>query len=290
MQISPNKSTAVSEEFDWQDYEHLVKDISDALGREYGVTVECWGRKCVIEGPPGIRNQVDVLTSHSDGLQRYRTAISCKWRKEKVSIPHVREIALIVHDANLSKGVIVSRNGFTKPAKQLAEAKNIGLIELRKPTDEDWGDSLTEIHIDFEMDMGWELSDIRFRRSVPVLSPDDDRSVEALSIPDPTMIVSPGQDRKTLVELAAEACQRSPDQEQFEIHFPEGTVVSTPSSPGHPGDGIGIAAVSFRLQRIAPLRSEMEFRAEDHIYMIMRDLFENRHYNITTDGEIVEAL
>ena len=55
-----------------------------------------------VEGPPGILNQIDVLTTYSDGLQRYRTAISCRWREKKVRISHVREIALIVQDAHLS--------------------------------------------------------------------------------------------------------------------------------------------------------------------------------------------
>ena len=57
---------------------------------------------CSVEGPPGILNQIDVLTTYSDGIQRYRTAISCRWREKKVRISHVREIALIVQDAHLS--------------------------------------------------------------------------------------------------------------------------------------------------------------------------------------------
>ena len=50
----------------------------------------------------------------------------------------VRNLAQIVQDAGLSKGVIVSKMGFTKQAKDYAKAKNIGLVELRKPLDRDW--------------------------------------------------------------------------------------------------------------------------------------------------------
>ena len=96
----------------WQDYEELVKDIYQALGQANGVIIECWGSSCRVEGPPGVYHQIDVLTSHSDGLHQYRTAISCKHWNERVGIPVVREIAQIVDDARLSKGVIVSKMGF----------------------------------------------------------------------------------------------------------------------------------------------------------------------------------
>ena len=36
----------------WEDYEELVKDIYQALGRANGVTIECWGRSCKVEGFP----------------------------------------------------------------------------------------------------------------------------------------------------------------------------------------------------------------------------------------------
>ena len=119
----------------WQDYEELVKDIYEVLGRANGVTIECWGSSCRVEGPPGVFHQIDVLTVHSDGLHHYRTAISCKNWNNKVGIPIVREFSQIIDDARLSKGVIVSKMGFTKPAMAYAEAKNIGLVELRKPLD-----------------------------------------------------------------------------------------------------------------------------------------------------------
>ena len=68
-----------SDDVRWQDYEELVKDIYLALGQTIGVTIECWGSSCRVEGPPGVSNQIDVLTSHSDGLHQYTTAISCKY-------------------------------------------------------------------------------------------------------------------------------------------------------------------------------------------------------------------
>ena len=117
------KPTSDADDILWRDYEVLVKDIYQALGQARGVTIECWGSSCKVEGPPGTFHQIDVLTRHSDGLHQYRTAISCKNWNKKVGIPIVREFAQIVNDARLSKGIIVSKMGFTTPAKTYAESK-----------------------------------------------------------------------------------------------------------------------------------------------------------------------
>ena len=134
----PNSNGSCASDADdirWQDYEELVKDIYQALGQASGVTVECWGSSCKVEGPPGVFRQIDVLTRHSDGLHQYRTAISCKYWNNKVGTPIVTEFAKIVQDAGLNKGVIVSKMGFTAPAKTYAESKKVELVELRKPVD-----------------------------------------------------------------------------------------------------------------------------------------------------------
>ena len=36
-------------------------------------------------------------------------------------------------DANIEKGVLVSKSGFTQSAKSVAKTRNISLIQLRKP-------------------------------------------------------------------------------------------------------------------------------------------------------------
>ena len=122
----------------WQDYEELVKDIYQVLGRADGVTIECWGPTCKVEGPPGVFHQIDVLTRHTAGLHEYRTAIECKNWNRKVGPSVVREIAQIVQDTGLDKGVVVSKMGFSDQAKTLARSHNIGLVELRRPVDRDW--------------------------------------------------------------------------------------------------------------------------------------------------------
>ena len=273
---------------DWQGYEKLVRDILEALGRAAGVEIVCWGRPCEVEGQSGVSHQVDVLTAHSDGMNEYRTAVSCKWRKARVEISHVRELAFIVQDAALSKAVIVSKSGFTKGARELAAAQGIGLIELRKPTQEDWGDGITDVRGEIIFDRGLAMCDVRFRRAEPITESDDE-AAEKTTAPRLLIVSTPGEDDKTLMELAQQALRDNLDQEHFDLGFPRGTVLITPEDPAHPMNGRSVRGVSYRLQPLPPHRVKASVNAGERIFMIIRDALTNRQHNITTDGEIIET-
>ena len=58
--------------------------------------------------------------------------------------------------------------------------------------------------------------------------------------------------------------------------------------PSRHSSGHCVAAVSFSLQEIPSLRSEIVVRAEDHIHMIIRNLFEEPLFYITRDNQIIE--
>lgn len=278
-----------ADDLDWRGYEELVKNISAALGRKAGVEVVCWGRNCCVEGPPGTRHQIDVLTRHSEDQQQYLTGISCKWTKDKVDLSHVREMAYIVHATDLTKSIIVSKNGYTEPARGLARSENIGLFELRKPTDEDWGDSITDIRGSIILDPGPVLRDVRFRGVDP--PPDSDAEVVATAVaPREIQITIPGRGTTTLSSFALDLHAEQPDQTHFDHELPVGTVVTAPIGLGRTAETRTVRGVSFRLEPLPPLTTEVRVRAEDVIYMIMRDVFTDQQHNITTNGQIVEAI
>ena len=54
--------------------------------------------------------------------------------------------------ATLKIELVVSKMGFTAPAKDYAESKNIGLVELRRPVDSDWDGYIREVRVMIEMD------------------------------------------------------------------------------------------------------------------------------------------
>ncbi len=291
----PNSSENFASDVDdvrWQDYEELVKDIYQALGQASGVTIECWGRSCKVEGPPGVFHQIDVLTRHSDGLHQYRTAISCKNWNRNVGIPIVRELVSIVQDAGLNKGVIVSKMGFTAPAKTYAESKNIGLVELRKPLDKDWDGYCREVRITIKADPPPIYYDVQFRLKTPKPGPGEQifQGVPLkLSLQLSQVFVEvPGHEAETLQKLIDEEWSKHPDQKEYDIQFPEGSILSISAYSDHPAHRYSIKGVNFKIKFSPPLVSEVVVNADDHVYMIMESLFDGRRFTITEDGGIRE--
>ena len=119
-------------DLDWKTYESITKYIYESLGSKTGVKVMGYGNTCKVQGKSGVDHQIDILTSHSDGIHSYRTAIECKYWKDKVDKEIVMKVASTIEDAGIEKGVIVSRNGFTKDGAEFAKCKNIGIVELRE--------------------------------------------------------------------------------------------------------------------------------------------------------------
>ena len=52
----------------WKSYEEIVKCIYEQLGQSANIKILCWGKTCKVKGKSGVNHQIDVLTSHSDGI------------------------------------------------------------------------------------------------------------------------------------------------------------------------------------------------------------------------------
>jgi hypothetical protein len=122
---------------DWKQYEAIAKYIYETLGRQSGVKIKGYGSTCKVTGKSGVAHQIDILTTHSDGIHEYQTAIECKYWKEKINKDIVMKVSEIIEDAGINKGAIVSRSGFTQDGIEYAKHKNIGLVELREIEEKD---------------------------------------------------------------------------------------------------------------------------------------------------------
>ena len=241
LQKEDERVTAWGGDPSWQGYEELVKDIYEALGQATGVEIECWGNSCRVEGPPGVFHQIDVLTRHSDGIHQYRTAISCKNWNKRVGLAVVRELVQILEGTNLNKGVIVSKMGFTRFAKKHAKSHGVGLVELRRPSAKDWEGSIREVQgsIVFER---MEIYDVRFS----LTAPEQDSGEEAYRggpirwslFPSQISINSPGQQPRTLQEIADEEWGRDPERGHYEVPLPRGSVLTVPATRTTPPMGV----------------------------------------------------
>lgn len=138
---------SATSELDWKIYESITKYIYENLGHHNGVVIKGYGNDCKVKGKSGILHQIDVLTTHTDGSHNYDTAIECKYWKQKVNKDTVMKLAAIIDDAGISKGIIVTRSGFTKDGLEYAKFKNIGLVILREWNDNDQDTMSKEVEL-----------------------------------------------------------------------------------------------------------------------------------------------
>ena len=117
---------------DWQTYEATVRNIYETLGKSHGVVIECYGNNCKRKGKSEVLHQIDVLTSHSDGIHSYTTAIECKYWDKKIDKEPITKLISILDECNIDKGVIVSKKGFTPDAIKFAKFTNVQLVELKE--------------------------------------------------------------------------------------------------------------------------------------------------------------
>ena len=271
------------EQITWQDYERLVKDIYETLGQATGVEIECWGAKCRIKDRDGIFRQIDVVTKHSDGVNQYRTLISCKNWERKIGSAHVTEMAKLIDDTDANKGVIVSAKGFSLPAKKKAEANGIGLVELRRPMDRDWEGLIRRVHIRIVMTMP-HITDLRLN-----LKAEDTVAKGTYSdFADARKMIIKESDQSTrsLAEILEPVMNTAAEGEQ-QIEFPPGTVIENEDDQEWMGNGCPIRSLEFKLEHSVS-ENQVAVDAADNVYMVMEAVFEGRKFAITNDGELVE--
>lgn len=121
----------------WKTYESITKYIYETLRKDYNINIEGHGNDCKVKGKSNVFHQIDVLTSESDGVRSYRTAIECKYWNKKINKDTVMKLWAIITDSDIEEGIIVSKKGFTKDAQQFADHYNIKLVQLRETGVED---------------------------------------------------------------------------------------------------------------------------------------------------------
>jgi Restriction endonuclease len=268
---------------DWKEYEEITKHIYETLGKQSGVEIIGYGNSCKIEGKSGVEHQIDILTKHSDGIHSYKTAVECKYWDANINKDIIMKVSAIIEDAHINKGVIVSKLGFTPDAIRFAQYKNIGLIELKEINDDYWKGTIRNIEILMEA-LSAEITGVEL-----ILAPSTKsaiksgrNNVELLQIKSPL-----GETKDFLVfaeEFQKEAYkQKGNDEFEKTYPFEDGTIIIyTPTS-----EEIPIKGLKFK-GRLKISRRKIEIKGDDHIWLIMKSVFENKTYIITKDKEIRE--
>lgn len=271
---------------DWKTYEEVVKYIYEQLGKSSGVKILGYGASCKVDGKSGVSHQLDVLTEHSSGIHSYKTAIECKYWKDKVQKDTVTKLAEILGDAHIEKGVVVSKSGFTDDAIAFAKYKNISLVELREPIDADWEGRIKDIEINLQMEFPPRIED--FQVTQKFIEPLCGDEVQSSITSDCVFVIFPDSKKVSLAEITADHVNQIDWQnielKPCEIKFPEGSnlVFEGQITPRF------IEAIKFNARRVVADR-KISIRGEDRIVMIMNCLFENKNFVLGKNGQINES-
>ncbi len=275
---------------DWKTYESITKYIYETLGSKTGVKVVGFGSNCKIPGKSGINHQIDILTTHSDGIHSYKTAIECKYWKEKINKDIVMKVAATIEDAGIEKGVIVSKTGFTKDGAEFARYKNIGIVELKEI-----GETVQDIEEKQLKIASIEISTFVIIRRPDILSIEFEYSEnggiekEIINIYSTTIIQSDGN-RKPFTDYTKAF------QDELHVYNKIGeTITKRYEIPGggliHKRDNppTQINAIIFTgvLNQINS-NSNRTFSLVDEVWLIMKSLFEGKSFGISENGFIVE--
>jgi hypothetical protein len=108
-------------------YELLVKYVYEGLCSDERFTEV--KHNVMLPGPDGDR-QIDVLVIHTHASTEYKTVIECRDYSGKLSVTHIDGFASKIIDVHANKGIIVSRNGFSRTAIQKARRLGIELCTV----------------------------------------------------------------------------------------------------------------------------------------------------------------
>jgi hypothetical protein len=274
---------------DWKAYESITKYIYETLGKHSGVKIIGYGNSCIVNGKSGVSHQIDVLTSHTDGIHSYDTAIECKYWKDKVNKDIVMKLSETIEDTGITKGIIVSKNGFTQDGVEYAKYRNIGLVELREIEEKDFEENPKKIEIaDLEIQIKAQIK----RPEILLIDIGDERNVE---IKDEFyyynfMVIHEDKSHLPLINyinyFRKEVNIQNKMSEKITRHYKisNGVLLNNLTK-----ESLEIHGITFtgQLSKIDTSRN-VKFTLIDQVWLIMKSIFDNRTFSFSGNGILKE--
>ena len=276
---------------DWIKYESVTKYIYETLGKEYGVTIVGYGSNFKITGKSGVKHQIDVLTQQTAGTLITRTAIECKYLNKKITKDVVFKLSGIINDAEIEKGIIVSRSGFTRDAIAQARNLNIGLVELREIEDKDFAENPRQI----------EIADLDIRVGVLKTAPEiikidigNNRTIEIkdeLDYYDFRIIKQEGSTLPLINLVNDFRIEVSEQNRMYEIITKKYDTFNSTLLNRKTKESFSIDEVFFvgRLTK-KDLSKSLMFTLVDEVWLIMKSIFDERTFSFSENGLIKENM
>lgn len=273
-----------SEELNWKTYESITKYIYETLGSEFNIQILGYGNNCRIKGRSGVKHQIDVLTFNF--VNKFRTAIECKYWNKKINKDIVMKLCVIINDAAIQEGIIVSKEGFTKDAEKLANFYGIKLVQLRELNEKDSDLQSKKIDL-FKFK---QQSYIEIKRptisQITVLNEDYEK-IELTNANQDSTYIEDNNNSLRLFDWVKKfndfVHENKSSQELTKNYNLNGGFLMMA------GNKIPITSISFTgyLKTINETKNNL-FTVQDDVWLIMKKLFENKRFLITEAGLIIE--
>ncbi|MFC3355503.1 restriction endonuclease [Sphingobacterium zeae] len=269
----------------WKDYEAITKYVYESLGAQYGIKILGYGNACKLKGKSGIMHQIDVLTEQLDGTKSMRTAIECKYCKEKANKDIVMKLSETMLDLGIEKGIIVCKSGFTKDTVLYAEHKGIKLVKLWEAGESD---------VDYKKEIEFGTLDIRLNITRTRAN------ITSITFVDKTIHFDPLIGAAYLFNLR-DACGREVNLKPYLLKFASEVTkrrevlknitldYSTDRKLFLDVENGVLAIEKFSVTgflTIDDLSTKKYFTLTDQVWMIMEELFDKRRFSLSKSGLI----
>ena len=135
------------------EYEKFTQEIYQTLINLQGIDTIDVKHNPKIPGKSTQKHQIDVYWEYKIADITHKVAIECKNYNTEVSVGKVRDFYGVLADIGNINGIMVSKEGFQKGAKEFASHYGINLKELRQPREEDWEGRVKKIVVNMTMVM-----------------------------------------------------------------------------------------------------------------------------------------
>ena len=115
------------------EYEKFTQEIYQELVNADVLKTTCVQHNVKLKGRSGQEHQIDVYWEYEIAGTKQKVAIECKNYNKTVGIGKVRDFYGVLYDLNNVAGIMVTKVGYQKGAKEYASEYGISLKELRIP-------------------------------------------------------------------------------------------------------------------------------------------------------------
>lgn len=131
-------------------YEKLVQHLFSLMLNEKSVKTIDVKQNVTLQGKT-TTHQIDVYWEFEMGGIIYKTIVQAKDYNSTVSQDKLLTFAAVLNDLpGQPRGIFITKTGYQKGAKKIAEANGILLYEFRQPTDNDWKGRIKDIKIEMQ--------------------------------------------------------------------------------------------------------------------------------------------